>query len=153
MENFSLPIQIRWADIDQNRHLRHSAYYDFGATVRIALFSQSGLTNAKLEELKIGPVLLREEAVFRREIKFEDKIVVDVEMTKSLPDFSRWSLHHHFYKEDNTLAATLNMDVVWIDLIKRKSTIPPIFVQEIFKSFPRAKNFEWGDPLRKELKS
>jgi acyl-CoA thioester hydrolase len=118
----------------------------------IALFSQSGLTNAKLEELKIGPVLLREEAVFRREIKFEDKIVVDVEMTKSLPDFSRWSLHHHFYKEDNTLAATLNMDVVWIDLIKRKSTIPPIFVQEIFKRFPRAKNFEWGDPLRKELK-
>ncbi|MFO0488582.1 MAG: hypothetical protein ACK5ZY_09960, partial [Cyclobacteriaceae bacterium] len=45
MEKFLLPIQVRWSDIDQNRHLRHSAYYDYGATVRIACFSQHGLTN------------------------------------------------------------------------------------------------------------
>ena len=149
MQNFSLPIQIRWSDIDQNRHLRHSAYYDYGATVRITLFSQQGITNSKLEELHIGPVLLREEAIFKREIKFEDKIVVDVEMTKSLPDFSRWSLRHHFYKEDKTLAAILNMDVAWMDIIKRKLTIPNPFIREIFAGFPRAENFEWGDPLKK----
>ena len=35
MANFSLPIQIRWSDIDQNRHLRHSAYYDYGSNGRI----------------------------------------------------------------------------------------------------------------------
>jgi len=74
MEKFLLPIQVRWSDIDQNRHLRHSAYYDYGATVRIACFSQHGLTNMKFEELHIGPILFREEAVFKREIKFEDRI-------------------------------------------------------------------------------
>ena len=73
MKSFSLPIQVRWSDIDQNRHLRHSAYYDYGATARISCFSQHGLTNQKLEELHIGLILFREEAIFKREIKFEDR--------------------------------------------------------------------------------
>ena len=66
MQKFALPIQVRWSDIDQNRHLRHSVYYDYGATVRISCFSEHGLTNLKFEELHIGPILFREEAVFKR---------------------------------------------------------------------------------------
>ncbi len=105
MEKFLLPIQVRWSDIDQNRHLRHSAYYDYGATARVQFFSEHGLSNAKLEEFNIGPILFREEAIFKREIKFEDKISIDIQMTKALPDFSRWSIRHHLYKEGNVLAA------------------------------------------------
>jgi acyl-CoA thioester hydrolase len=48
MANFSLPIQIRWADIDQNRHLRHSAYYDYGAMARMIFLSEHGITTQKL---------------------------------------------------------------------------------------------------------
>jgi len=149
MEKFILPIQVRWSDIDQNRHLRHSAYYDYGATARIVLFSESGLPNSKLEELHIGPILFREEAIFRKEIKFEDKITIDIQVTKALPDFSRWSLCHHLYKEGNVLAATINMDGAWIDIIKRKLTIPDPFIQKIFDDFPRGDEFSWGDPLKK----
>ncbi len=137
-----LPIQVRWSDIDQNRHLRHSAYYDYGATVRIACFSQHGLTNMKFEELHIGPILFREEAVFRREIKFEDRITVDMEVTKATPDFARWSIRHQFFKEDGTLSAIINLDGAWIDIIKRKLAVPDQFVQEIFRDFPKAKDFE-----------
>jgi len=149
MEKFVLPIQIRWSDLDQNRHLRHSAYYDYGATVRTTLFSQTGLTNAKLEELHIGPILFREEAVFRREIKFEDQITMDLQIVRALPDFSRWSLRHHLHKADGTLAATLHMDGAWIDLQKRKLSVPDPFIQALFVDFPRAEDFEWTDPLRK----
>ena len=150
MEKFSLPIQIRWSDIDQNRHLRHSAYYDYGATARIALFSETGLTNSKLEELHIGPILFREEAVFRREIKFEDKIVIDLQLTKALPDFSRWSIRHCLYK-DQTMAATLTLDGAWIDLVKRKLATPNEFVQKIFADYPKAEDFAWRSV--KEIKS
>src|SRR5579859_3406380 len=131
MDNFSLPIQIRWSDIDQNRHLRHSAYYDYGAMVRVSCFTEQGLTTLKLEELNIGPILFREEAVFKREVKFEDKISVDMQLLKSLPDFSRWSIRHHFYKDDKTLAATLNLDGAWIDVARRKLAVPP----PLFKRF------------------
>lgn len=142
MDKFSLPIQVRWSDIDQNRHLRHSAYYDYGATVRIACFSQHGLTNIKFEELRIGPILFREEAVFKREIKFEDRITVDLEVTKATPDFSRWSVRHKFLKEDGTTAAIINLDGAWMDILARKLAVPDDFIQRVFDDFPRAEDFE-----------
>lgn len=149
MENFIIPIQVRWSDIDQNRHLRHSAYYDFGATSRIALFSACGLPNAKLEELHIGPILFREEAIFKKEIKFEDKVTIDIQITKALPDFSRWSIRHQLFKEGNVVAAIINMDGAWIDVVKRKLAVPDPYIQKIFEKFPRAAEFSWADPVRK----
>ena len=135
-------MQIRWSDIDQNRHLRHSVYYDFGALVRIAFLSEMGLTTKKLEELSIGPILFREEAIFRREIKLEDTVTVNVELTKMNNDFSRWSLRHNFHKQDGTLAAVVTMDGAWIDLKTRKLTLPGAFVQSVFDSFLKSDNLK-----------
>jgi len=142
MEKYSKTMQIRWSDIDQNRHLRHSVYYDFGALVRIAFLSEMGLTTKKLEELAIGPILFREEAIFRKEIKLEDTVTVNVELTKMNHDFSRWSLRHNFHKEDGMLAAVVTMDGAWIDLKTRKLTTPGAFVQSVFDSFPKSDNLK-----------
>ncbi|MGE0590714.1 MAG: acyl-CoA thioesterase [Cyclobacteriaceae bacterium] len=143
MDKFIVPIQIRWSDIDQNRHLRHSAYYDYGAMVRMKYLNQFGLTTEKMEELQVGPILFREEAKFRRELKLEDKLTVDVEMVSARDDFSRWSLRHNFLKEDQTIAAIINMDGAWLDLVKRKLADPPEFVKDIFRSFPRSSEFQF----------
>jgi acyl-CoA thioester hydrolase len=141
---YSLKMQIRWADIDANRHLRHSAYFDFGATVRMMFMSENGLTTGKLEELQIGPILFREEAIFRREIKLEDEITVDVVLVKSTPDFSRWSLRHNFHKADGVLAAVINLDAAWIDTKLRKLTSPNSFVRQIFENLPKEPTVEPG---------
>lgn len=143
MEKFSMPIQVRWSDIDQNRHLRHSAYYDFGTTVRVTFFSLKGLTNMKLEELGVGPILFREEALFRKEIKFEDRITVDMEVTKAKKDFSRWSIRHHLMKDDGAIAAVINMDGAWMNLSVRKLTTPDPFVHSVFDAFPKSADFHW----------
>ena len=135
--------QIRWADIDANRHLRHSAYYDYGATLRMMILSENGLTTTKLEQLQIGPVLFREEAVFRREIRLEDVITVDVELLKATPDYGRWSIRHNFVKADGSLAAVINIDAAWIDLVKRKLTVPDESIQKIFANFPKPDDFEF----------
>jgi len=42
MSDFTMPVQIRWADIDQNRHLRHSVYYDYGAMMRMNVLYANG---------------------------------------------------------------------------------------------------------------
>lgn len=142
MQKFSIPIQIRWADIDQNRHLRHSVYYDYGAMARVEFLNNHGLTSAKFEELHMGPILFREEAIFKREIKFGDSVVVDVEMMKATADYSRWSMRHNFLKHDGTLAAIINIDGAWIDIVQRKLTIPTPFVQAIFDDLPRSAEFQ-----------
>ena len=142
MNLYSEVIQVRWADIDANRHLRHSVYYDYGATMRMHILSKAGLTTKKLEEFMIGPILFREEAIFRREILFDDKITLTVELVKTTEDYGRWSLRHQFLKEDNTLAATLNIDGAWIDLSKRKLAVPNEFIRNIFAAFPKSHDFE-----------
>ncbi|HZX74017.1 MAG TPA: acyl-CoA thioesterase [Cyclobacteriaceae bacterium] len=149
MENFSIPIQLRWSDIDANRHLRHSAYYDFGAAVRVKFLSERGITSEKLEELKIGPVLFREEAIFKREVKFEDQITIDMQLVKCTPDYGRWSIRHNIVKADGTLAAVINIDAAWIDLVKRKLTLPPEFILHIFETFPKSPDFQFIIPEKK----
>lgn len=142
MEKFVVPIQIRWSDIDQNRHLRHSAYYDYGAMVRMIYLNSHGLTTEKMEELQVGPILFREEALFRKEIKLEDKITMDVEIVSARSDYSRWTLRHTLLKEDQSIACIINIDGAWLDLVKRKLAQPPEFVKDIFKSFPKSSDFQ-----------
>lgn len=149
MSSFQFPVQIRWSDIDANRHMRHSVYYDYGATARMMILSQRGLTTAKLEELQIGPILFREEAIFKREVLLEDLITIDVVLVKSTPDFSRWSLRHHIVKQGGTVACVINVDCAWIDLTKRKLTAPPEFIQKIVESFPRSEDFQFVYPEKK----
>lgn len=146
---FSQAIQIRWADIDANRHLRHSVYYDYGAAMRMNVLSDRGLTMKKLEEFMVGPVLFREEAIFKREIMFEDMLTLTLEIVKTTPDYGRWSLRHHFLKGDGTLAAILNLDGAWIDLAKRKLAAPNDFIKNIFESFPKSQDFQIVVPEKK----
>ncbi len=147
---FNQTIQIRWADIDANRHLRHSVYYDYGASMRMNALSALGLTMHKLEELMMGPVLFREEAIFKREIIFGDVITINVELVKAREDFARWSLRHHFIKADNTLSAIINIDGAWIDLAKRKLALPSPFIIDIFKRIPHSQDFQLI-PLNKNV--
>ena len=147
--HYSQTIQVRWADIDANRHLRHSVYYDYGASMRMNVLSEAGLTTKKLEELGIGPVLFREEAIFRREILFEDTMSINVELVKTTEDFGRWSLRHEFTKGDGTLAAVLNVDGAWIDLAKRKLAAPDDFIRRVFDHFPKSKDFQVITPEKK----
>jgi len=144
-----MPLSIRWADIDANRHLRHSVYYDFAAAARMKLLSDRGLTTQKFEEFHIGPILFREEAIFRREIRLEDQITLTVELYKSTEDFTRWSLRHTFLKEDGSLATTLSIDGAWIDLNLRKLAKPNDFITKIFSEFPKSQDFQWITPSAK----
>jgi acyl-CoA thioester hydrolase len=142
MEKFSLDLQVRWSDIDANRHLRHSVYYDYGALCRMEALSGTGLTTQKLEELAIGPVLFREEAVFRREILFDDNIRITLEILKATADYSRWSFRHQIIKHDDALAATIQVDGAWIDMHKRKLAMPDAFVQNVFSLLPKSQDFQ-----------
>ena len=142
MQHFTRSMQVRWSDMDANRHLRHSAYYDYGAAMRMMVLSEGGLTLRKLEEYEVGPILFREEAIFKKEIRLDDVIALDVALVKSTADFARWSLRHHFIKEDGTIAAIVNIDGAWMDLVKRKLTVPNEFVQNIFASFPKSPDYE-----------
>lgn len=143
MSHYSKKIEIRWSDIDPNFHLRHSAYYDFGAFVRISFMTENGLTPFIMQQQHIGPILFREECVFKREIHFHDLVEVNVQLVKSTPDMSRWTMVHEVWKNTDTLSALITIDGAWINTELRKLAIPPESFKKIFEQIPRADNFEW----------
>jgi len=143
MPEFSRVIQLRWSDLDPNFHIRHSVYYDWGAFVRIEFLNQFGLNHHVMQELKFGPILFREECVFRKEIRSGDEINMDLQLLRSKKDFSRWSIQHQITKNDGTLCSVLTVDGAWIDVVKRKLSSPPEKVTEVFAMMPKAESFEW----------
>lgn len=145
MDKYVKNVEIRWSDIDANMHLRHSVYYDWGAYVRMCFMAEHGITMERLHALQIGPVLLKEEAVFRREVKFGDHISIDICLVAATRQFSRISLQHVITKNNDTTAATVTVDFRWIDTQKRKLTIPPFELVTCFDLLPKHPSFQWLD--------
>lgn len=143
MSEYVKPIDIRWSDLDPNFHLRHSVYYDFGAFIRISFLEEQGLTAAFMNEHHFGPILFREECIFRKEIRLGDKVSINLQLLKARADQSRWSIRHQIFKQDNVLAAVITVDGAWIDVLQRKLTTPPEKVWHVFNDMPRADTFEW----------
>lgn len=143
MKEFNRVIQLRWSDLDPNFHVRHSVFYDWGAFCRVEFLNEFGLTSHVMQELKFGPILFREECVFRKEIRSGDEIKIDLQLLRSKKDFSRWSIQHSIVKSDGTLCAILTVDGAWIDVVRRKLASPPEKVHEVFNKMPKPENFEW----------
>ncbi|HRE52977.1 MAG TPA: acyl-CoA thioesterase [Flavitalea sp.] len=145
MPTFSKKISLRWADLDPNFHLRHSVYYDFGAELRVEILEELGLTLQLMKDLKLGPVLFREECLFRREIRLSDTVTINAKVSRLKPDGSRWSIRHEFLSADNKLMAVITVDGAWIDTALRKlvSPIPPI-VKKVFDEIPKTDDFVLG---------
>ena len=143
MSDFFRDIQIRWSDLDPNFHLRHSVYYDWGAFCRIDYLNEYGLTAGIMQELQFGPVLFREECIFRKEIRLGDIVKINLMLSKARKDYSRWSIRHNIIKGDDTLCAVLTVDGAWINLKERKLATPPEKVTEVFSSMPKPQDFEW----------
>jgi acyl-CoA thioester hydrolase len=144
MSDFEKEIQIRWSDLDPNFHLRHSVYYDWGAFCRVEFLNQYGLTASVMQQLHIGPILFREECVFRKEVRSGDMVRINLSLVKSKKDFSRWSIRHHIFKNEGELCAVLSVDGAWINTQMRKLASPPEIVHEVFERMPRGEGFEWS---------
>jgi acyl-CoA thioester hydrolase len=142
-ERFRRSIHLRWSDLDPNFHVRHSCYYDFGAQVRMQVLEGMGLTLEVMKEQGFGPVLFREECVFKREIRFGDKLALTVRVRRQRQDLSRWSFQHEFVREDGNVCAILTVDGAWMDMRTRKLTVPPAIASEVMGQVPRTEDFEW----------
>ena len=143
MLDFIIPVQVRWSDLDPNFHLRHSVYYDWGALCRINFLSKYGLTSPLMQQMHFGPILFREECIFRKEIHLDDEVKIDLKLSKGRKDFSRWSIQHKIYKNGDKVSAILTVDGAWIDTNKRKLTVPPPQAVTVFEQMPRSEDFVW----------
>ncbi|MFB0910973.1 MAG: acyl-CoA thioester hydrolase [Flavobacterium sp.] len=142
MTSFSKQLSFRWSDLDPNFHVRHSAYYDFGAQHRIEILESLGLTMKVLQTSHFGPILFREECIFRKEIGLSDTIFMHTKISKMRPDASRWSIVHEFKNAEDKLCAIITVDGAWMDTTLRKIANPtPAIAMEAMSSIPKTADF------------
>ena len=140
--DFTQPIYIRWSDIDANYHLRHSAYYDFGAQQRVEILSSLGITLAVMQEQHLGPVLFREECIFKKEIRLEDVVFISTALVKMKQDGSRFIIRHEL-KNEAKLFAIITVEGAWMDTKLRKLCNPlPPHVMEAMSAIQKSEDFE-----------
>jgi acyl-CoA thioester hydrolase len=119
----------------------HSKYYDYCANARMKVLAENGVTMQAIQEEKVGPILFREECVFKKELKFGDEIEIRIKLLKADKDFARWSFVNEIWKNDDTLAAVVTVDGAWLDTEKRKLAIPPESFKKAFDIIPKSEHF------------
>jgi acyl-CoA thioester hydrolase len=137
--------QVLWSQVDANRHLRHSAYADFGAQGRIEALRSVGITDESFREFHIGPILFREELLYLREVQPGDTLHITCEVLSMRSDGSRWSFRQEMYRSDGVKAAQINTDGAWIDTRHRKLSVIPETLRTLFHTLPRCEEFTLTD--------
>lgn len=140
-ENIYFEGQVLWAQIDANRHLRHSAYADFCAQARSNLLNKIGLSLDHFAKSKIGPILFREELIYFKEVRLDETIKVSVEINKLNKTNGKFSFRHRVYKENGTVAAQINVDGAWLNLVERKLTNLPEEWYVILNEIPKSDDY------------
>ncbi len=141
MNTYSKTFELRWSDVDANMHVMHSKYYELGAHCRMSFLYDNGITPELFKKELFGPILFREECIFRRELVAGEVVTVNFQLTKARKDGSRFSVYHEIIKADGTVAAVLYADLAWMDLMKRKLTIPPPVVAAMIANSPKVEGF------------
>lgn len=149
MAAYSKAYEVRWSEVDANGHVRHSVYSELGAEVRIAWLQDGGFPWKRFEDLGLGPVLLREELEYRRELGLGERVLIDVQTVGLSPDAARWRLRHDLVKEDGSLAGRVTVLGGWLDLATRRLVVPPEPLAEVMRATARTPEFEELPPLKR----
>ena len=146
-EVFRTEMEVRWADLDANKHVRNTAYSEFATHARLRFLASRGFPAERFTRMGIGPIFFREETVFRRELHLGDIVTVEVRSDGLAPDVSRWRVVHRLLRGGDREAAWVTVDGAWMDLETRQLTVPPEALAEALRSLPHAEGFETLDSV------
>lgn len=140
---FLKEFEIRWNDIDANKHLGNSTYVEYMSDTRMAFLTSYGLSLNVINDLGLGPIVFYEHVHYFKEIGLNDKIKVSLEVTGISKDGRFIRIEHNFFDEDGKNLAFAEMLFSWMNLKTRKlGKVPDVLLQKV-ANFPRSKNFEY----------
>jgi len=140
--SFTVNFTTRWADFDANVHMRHTAYNDYCAEARLRFFNKFGITIHDFAKEKVGPILFEENTKFLKEIHLGEDISVSLKISGLSGKGERWKVQHEVYNSKGDLSAIINVYGAWLDLVKRKLTVPPEKFQHIFNEAEKTEDYE-----------
>jgi acyl-CoA thioester hydrolase len=148
MERYAKTFTVRWADCDVNGHMRNTAYSEYAIDVRIGYLTEHGFGFERMVEMGFGPVILREETDFLREVRLGEDVEVDFTLLGLSPDFGRFKFAHDFTKANGKPSARIVLAGGWLDLRARRLVAAPEPLAAVLRSMPRGEAYAELPPLR-----
>ncbi|MGO9123584.1 MAG: thioesterase family protein [Terriglobales bacterium] len=131
-----------WGDMDFNSHMKNTAYLDKSADVRMMFFAERGFPMSEFRRLKIGPVVVRDELEYFREVHLLEEVKVDLAIAGLSEDGSRFSIRNEFFRPDGKRAARVTSIGGWMDLSARKLVVAPPLLLDAMKNSDRTSDFQ-----------
>ncbi|MEQ3655556.1 MAG: acyl-CoA thioesterase [Dokdonia sp.] len=133
---------IRWSDIDANRHLANSAYVNFMSHTRMAYLIENGLSQKEMLTHNIGPVVFHEQIFFFKEAFQGKPITVSFELGGASKDGMFFKFVHNFYDHKGRNLARGSMQGGWMHLETRKLIGLPESLLPILDLAPKTSDFK-----------
>jgi acyl-CoA thioester hydrolase len=130
-----------WGDMDFNSHMKNTAYLDKAADVRQMFLIEHGFPVEEFSRLRIGPVMMRDELEYFKEVRLQQQITVTYALAGHALDGSRFILRHEFFRPDGQLSARVVSAGGWLDLEKRRVVAPPPALLSAMNSLERTSDF------------
>ena len=122
---YSKKLYAGWADMDFNSHMRNTAFLDKAADVRQMFLIEHGFPIAEFLRLRIGPVVMKDELEYFREVGLQQEIIITYALAGHADDGSRFLLRHEIFRPDGKLSARVSSTGGWLNLAERKLIAPP----------------------------
>lgn len=141
----SIQFNVIWANLDPNNHMRHTAYNDYAAQVRVRMFDEFGFPLHKIMKMGYGPLLFQENTTFIKEVRMNETITVDCAAFALRTDKKIWKFRHQVFNSEDELACKIEVTGAFLDLKARKIVTPPEEISNMLDQIPTTDDFEWFD--------
>lgn len=142
MKPYIQSFDLRWNDLDANRHLANTAYLEFATETRIRFLREQGATHELFMREQLGPVVFSETIHYLREVKPDGRIHVDAELKGTSEDGMFFQMQHFVYDEAGEMCAFIEVKGGWFCLKTRKLRVPPKVVATAVENIPKSADFK-----------
>ena len=139
---YSKEFEVRWSDLDANRHLANSSYINFMSHTRLSYMMENGFGQQNMVKNDIGPVVFYEHMFYFKEIFPGEPIRVSLQLKGISKNGMYFEFQHNFYNAEGVNMARCNMMGGWIDLQTRKLRDVPELLFSALNSLDKTDDFK-----------
>lgn len=131
-----------WGDMDFNSHMRNTAFLDKSGDARMMFFAENGFPMDEFFRLKFGPVVMKDELEYYKEIRLLEQMRVTLSIAGLSDDGSRFLMRNEFWRPDDKLAARVTSTGGWMNLSIRKLVAPPESLLNALRLLAKTDDFQ-----------
>ena len=93
--------QVLWSDLDGNMHMKNTSYLEYASNIRMTYFFDMGFPPKKMLTMGVGPVAVRDEILYLKEIQLMEQFKVSLQLDGLSEDQSKMRLINIFINDSS----------------------------------------------------